>query len=1398
VRRRARRSLSHPHEHRRRITKETPLVSLQRLQLAAVCLVITLLVFTQSSGLEAADTKLDLVVDPWHFLVQSVSAWDPTAAAGGLGNQAYGYLFPIGPFFLLGHLMHLPPWVTQRAWESALLIAAFLGTFRLARLLGVVGWWPRVATGLSYALAPRMLMEIGAISSELLPVAVLPWVLIPLVRGSRDGSPRRAAAMSGIALLFASGTNAAATLAILPIPVLWLLTRQRGKRRAALMRWWALAVGLSCLWWTVPLIVLGKYSPPFLDWIESAAVTTSQTSLANTLRGVEHWEAYLGSGTWPAGFIFVTERTVILATALVAGAGLIGVALRRAPHRLFLGLCLATGLVLATFGHVSSIGPLLATTEQNALDGPLNAFRNIHKFDPLVRLPIALGVGFLLAAGFARWNRRGPAQPDRGKYAVDPRVTGTVAAFCIAIAAVAPAVTGALIPGVRGVNEPSWWTQTASWLGQQGDGRALVVPGAAQPVYLWGRPGDDALQPVATSEWTVRDAIPLATAGYIRLLDAIEARLAAGRQDPTLAAVLARSGIRYVVVRNDLAISESHATPLQFIYATLNNSAGFRQVANFGPNLISAPDPNRLIDSGATTTHAAITVYENTAWTGDLALLPASQAVAANGSADNLPGLTAAGVTPDQPVVFAPSVLPAGATSTPVMTALTDGVRRREFTFGGISHYSNTMTASQPYEAKRAAHDYLPSPAPQLSTISYQGISDVTASSSGSDAGAVVNISPVNSPWSAVDGNPFTAWRVGDFNGAVGQWLQVDLPSAIDASRATISFVGVSQGFPDRIRVDTSGGHIDEGVTPDGLPQPIRLPSGNTQFVRVTILGIADGSPGLAAGIAVLSIPSVTPSRTLNVPGAGQPDMIAFSVEDGYRSECLTVHGTPACDPSWAAAGEEDKSLDRTFVLSKGATYVPQAHVTLQPGPDLDQLLDRGDPFSALASSVDSSDPRQRAEAAVDGDVSTGWMAGASDLQPTLVVGTDRARRVTGIRLTPLADAAARAPVEVQVTAGSESVDRVVPLDGIVRLRHAVKTRTVVVHVVRATVRTTTSSTTGLPQFLPVGIAELALLGPHEPVAHTPTHFTLACSDGLTMAVDGQRIPLRITSPWQPALAGDALAATPCTKPGSPSWLALGAGPHRVTLTSTDVTNPTSVVLSRVDQPIRPTPVALPATKLSWSSTNRSVRVQTSVPALLVVHENANQGWQATYRGATLAAVTVDGWQQAWVVPARANGVVHLRFTPQTAFTAGLIGGAAGAALLVVLILPLPLPSWLRRRRRVPSALRTASPGSLARWFAILATLTLLGSVSGLIVGVGLAVVEVAAPGVLRGRAGFWALAVTLVATATVETVSTAASHHPLAGSAGVQILCLVAIGLVILRCLLTRDRSPGARELTK
>ena len=120
-------------------------------------------------------------------------------------------------------------------------------------------------------------------------MAMAPWLLLPLVSGAREGTdPRRQAARSGLAFLLVGAVNAAATLLVLLLPALYLATRKRGPRRRHLAGWWALSVGLASLWWFVALLLLGRYSPPFLDWIESAAVTTSPDSVANAARAGTH------------------------------------------------------------------------------------------------------------------------------------------------------------------------------------------------------------------------------------------------------------------------------------------------------------------------------------------------------------------------------------------------------------------------------------------------------------------------------------------------------------------------------------------------------------------------------------------------------------------------------------------------------------------------------------------------------------------------------------------------------------------------------------------------------------------------------------------------------------------------------------------------------------------------------------------------------------------------------------------------------------------------------------------------------------------------------------------------------------------------------------------------------
>ena len=70
--------------------------------------------------------------------------------------------------------------------------------------------------------------------------------------------------------------------------------------------------------------------------------------------------------------------------------------------------------------------------------------------------------------------------------------------------------------------------------------------------------------------------------------------------------------------------------------------------------------------------------------------------------------------------------------------------------------------------------------------------------------------------------------------------------------------------------------------------------------------------------------------------------------------------------------------------------------------------------------------------------------------------------------------------------------------------------------------------------------------------------------------------------------------------------------------------------------------------------------------ALLVVHENFNAGWQASLAGHRLTAVRVDGWEQAFLVPANSSGTVTLVYAPDRPFKAGLLAGLLAVLALLL------------------------------------------------------------------------------------------------------------------------------------
>jgi arabinofuranan 3-O-arabinosyltransferase len=93
----------------------------------------------------------------------------------------------------------------------------------------------------------------------------------------------------------------------------------------------------------------------------------------------------------------------------------------------------------------------------------------------------------------------------------------------------------------------------------------------------------------------------------------------------------------------------------------------------------------------------------------------------------------------------------------------------------------------------------------------------------------------------------------------------------------------------------------------------------------------------------------------------------------------------------------------------------------------------------------------------------------------------------------------------------------------------------------------------------------------------------------------------------------------------------------------------------------------------------------------LVVNENFNAGWQAaTAGGALLRPVRLDGWKQAWLLPAGTTGLVTLTYRPAGVYRVAVFGGLAALAVIFLLALifpPAPVvpPApgrWPRRRAR--------------------------------------------------------------------------------------------------------------------
>ncbi len=1305
-------------------------------------LVLWSLSLSVSPPLIGEDTKNDLYVDPLGLMGRALHLWDPQVSWGVLQNQGYGYLFPMGPFFAVVGAV-LPMWVAQRLWWGLLLTVGYVGMRRLLLALGIVDverLGPQAAArlaavgALAYALSPRIVTTIGGLSAETLPVVLAPWILLPLVLVGRGGSARRAAMASGVAVLCAGGVNAAAVLLVLVPAGLWLVTRARWW--SSPLTWWTGSAWLlATAWWLGPLLLLGRYSPPFLQWIENSAVVSGPIGLLDVARGTTHWLARIVTPSgpwWPAGHELATSPAYLLLTTAVAALGLAGLARRDLPHRRFVWAVLVFGVLALGLPHAGVLDSPLVGAAQDALDGPLAPFRNIHKADPLVRLPLALGFTRALVALHGWRPTRAPWRRPLallGVSAVTLGLAGPGLAEGIAVRGTFPAMA-------------SQWVEAGDWLSaHHGSGPALIVPSANFGEYLWGRPIDEPLRALSDAPYAVRDSVPLTPAGTIRFLDALEQRLQGGRSIGGAVAALRAAGVRHLVLRNDLDAWTSGQPPVDFARSALEGTPGVRLAAAFGTPVADSGGgrvpPVEIYDLGPATDLAQV-------W-------PAAAIGAASGASESVLDLADAGWT--APVIFDGDLTPA---FDPTWRVETDGNRARARVFGATRgrDFSGSLTAAE----DTAARDYRSWPAGSLrSTLTLRGVGAVSASASVDRDHTFLGLWPGFGPSSALDSDPGTAWAAAF---ALRPTWRVEFETVMDPAvihvtpYADHSVFGSGLGVPTTLRVRTESGSREVGVPATGLPVEVTLPAGPTHWVEIEVVATDRGATtDLVTGLAEVEVPGLHPSLAvaLAAPRTSAPVSGVVLTTGARAPDGCTIGSGATCLAQQYRPAEESALRREVPVLTPGA-YAVEGLVRVDPRSPPDGLV-AGVGVRAAVSSSSGPAARAGADALVDEDPTTAWRPAPTDRRPWFSVKLPTAATISGLTLEGEGPWRGRTPVYAEVASGGATQTSLIGADGSVVLEPVTTSQ--------VTVRLLMTSASTDPAH-PLSVRSVSLRGVSLP--SPPAVIQRDCGQGPELIVDGVLVPTEVTI-TRADLGGGTVRWRACQEVDV-AGDASGGGPHRVSLVAGPGLVAQSVVLTRRGGPAEhPTAPAVEGAVVRNSS---PAGLDVALPAgvgvrLLATTMNANPGWIATVGGRSLAPQVVDGFRQAFVVPEGVSGTVLVRFSPDGRYRWLLAVDALGGALV---LLGSVWPS-----RKASTTLLGGSVGRWSAWRAGAACLLVGGALeglAGLLVVVGALALALLMSRVGRGRPGRparvhdgWVAAPTLLLAAGLVQIAAPASVGP-------------------------------------
>lgn len=1180
--------------------------------------------------------------DPGAALAHGADGWTVSGTLGDASAQGLREL-GLATWFWLADLIGAPESAGRTAWCVLVLVLAVLGAIRLGRARpgAVTGTarpdghresWSAWTGAALYACGPVLVTTVLRSPGDALVVALLPWVLTPIVRG---GTGWRAAASSAVWLgLAGAGTPQWALAALLAGMVAAGTTARRvgGPRQFA--QWLVMACAASA-WWIAAYVWEVRHA-------------TDVTALVADNMTVGALGDALGLQSLPGVWLSV----LVLAPAAVA----VGALVLRVGDPPLIGAILMLSLVVVVTGAVSDgwpewlAVPTSAATAYDTLPTPWVAVLAWVALAGLVAWAPVVDHVWSQVSGetLATWTRR-------------TGLLGTGLAFLALVS-----VSGPLLAVQERVRTPvaadeAQWAEVARWSASAPPGRVLVLPPTTE-----GRTDRHLADALRDRAWISRDTMPLSGGAATAALDDVLARLGRGHDGPGTTTALRHLGVSYVLLRNDVSSSVDRERPVALVRHALARG-GAARVAVIDATEATGTSPT-VVDLGVRDPSGTVEIWAiDQATDGAVHSLPP---LTAAGDSGLVADLADAGIDLDRSLVLPTSQRGA-------VDVVSDSARRRDVDqrvatdpFGPVVGAEEPWAAVPPGAAR-----------PPTAASGLDGARSVRASSSAAELDSSQRRTGAT-PAAGVDGNAFTAWQ-SRRGSVVGEWWEIILESPMDLSGGAIQVAqsAYTNHRVSRVWVEWDAGSTGVDVPADGT---IGLSSvGRTTRLRVTATEVSGPASGATSfGIAELSAPGLQVEENLVVEGASTETWV-LSARPGSFATCLPSYpiGGPddpsasetVCNRTVAVDGPDVGSVSRVLRVDGSVEVSGRVWVRAADTGDSRELVKRlaFPSIEATSSSVASSDLVVAPQAAADGDTTTSWRPAPEDEAPTLDLSWRSPRVVSGLRVTVADRTLASRPsrVLVQFEDGADTVAAAIEDDGSVELPPT-RARSLSLTFAADAPVTSYSSSTGAPTPAPIAVAEVEVVGGPQTRYNADEQVTLPCGSGPDVTIAGKDFETAVTLSARQVVQASVVPATLC------GLAILRPGDMRVKIDASFAWVPLGMVLSPPDGPLGDVsePGLQHVARAGVGSPLAGVigpdpgvsRVDVAGAASLSLAVPSGTGWIATVEGRELSPVTVDGWAQGWVVP---DGVERVSLSYASGGVLRLAVGVAALGWLAVLVM---------------------------------------------------------------------------------------------------------------------------------